>query len=88
MKLGDWINDRHLGDLAANFLSPERKRADRVPRPTSSARPPRSDAAKADAGLLDSDPAPVAVVGNSFVQPYFGFSQRLSNKIDRPVSLK
>ena len=27
MKLGDWINDRHLGDLAANFLSPERKRA-------------------------------------------------------------
>ena len=38
--------------------------------------------------MLYSDPAPVAVVGNSFVQPYFGFSQRLSNKIDRPVSLK
>ena len=30
----------------------------------------------------------MAVVGNSFVQPYFGFSQRLSNKIDRAVSLK
>ena len=87
MKLGDWINDRHLGDLAANFLSPERKRAI-GPEAYVIRQAPKSDAAKADAGLLDSDPAPVAVVGNSFVQPYFGFSQRLSNKIDRPVSLK
>ena len=82
MKLGDWINDRHLGDLAANFLSPERKRA--IGPEAYVIR----QAPKADAGLLDSDPAPVAVVGNSFVQPYFGFSQRLSNRIDRPVSLK
>jgi alginate O-acetyltransferase complex protein AlgJ len=82
MKLGDWINDRHLGDLAANFLSPERKRAI-GPEAYVIRQTPR-----VDAGLLDSDPAPVAVVGNSFVQPYFGFSQRLSNKIDRPVSLK
>jgi len=82
MKLGDWINDRHLGDLAATFLSPERKRA--IGPEAYVIR----QAPKADAGLLDSDPAPVAVVGNSFVQPYFGFSQRLSNKIDRPVSLK
>jgi alginate O-acetyltransferase complex protein AlgJ len=82
MKLGDWINDRHLGDLAANFLSPERKRA--IGPEAYVIR----QAPKVDAGLLDSDPAPVAVVGNSFVQPYFGFSQRLSNKIDRPVSLK
>jgi alginate O-acetyltransferase complex protein AlgJ len=81
-QLGEWINDRHLGDLAANFLSPERKRAIgpdaymiRKAVPTS-------------AGLVDADPAPVAVVGNSFVQPYFGFPQRLSNAIDRPVSLK
>jgi alginate O-acetyltransferase complex protein AlgJ len=87
MKLGDWINDRHLGDLAANFLSPERKRAI-GPEAYVIRQAPKSDAAKADAGLLDNDPAPVAVVGNSFVQPYFGFSQRLSNKIDRPVSLK
>lgn len=87
MKLGDWINDRHLGDLAANFLSPERKRAI-GPEAYVIRQAPKADAAKADAGLLDSDPAPVAVVGNSFVQPYFGFSQRLSNKIDRPVSLK
>jgi alginate O-acetyltransferase complex protein AlgJ len=82
MKLGDWINDRHLGDLAANFLSPERKRA--IGPEAYVIR----QAPKADAGLLDNDSAPVAVVGNSFVQPYFGFSQRLSNKIDRPVSLK
>jgi alginate O-acetyltransferase complex protein AlgJ len=82
MKLGDWINDRHLGDLAANFLSPERKRAIGLEAYVIRQTP------KVDAGLLDSDPAPVAVVGNSFVQPYFGFSQRLSNKIDRPVSLK
>ena len=81
-QLGEWINDRHLGDLAANFLPPERKRAigpeAYVIRGT----------IKAAAGLLDADPASVAVVGNSFVQPYFGFPQRLSNKIDRPVALK
>jgi alginate O-acetyltransferase complex protein AlgJ len=87
MKLGEWINDRHLGDLAANFLSPERKRAI-GPEAYVIRQAPKAEAGKADAGLLDSDPAPVAVVGNSFVQPYFGFSQRVSSKIDRPVSLK
>lgn len=91
MKLGEWINDRHLGDLAANFLSPERKRAI-GPEAYVIRQAPKAEtgkaSGKAEASLLDSDPAPVAVVGNSFVQPYFGFSQRLSNKIDRPVSLK
>lgn len=82
LQLGDWINDRHLGDLAANFLSPERKRA--IGPEAYVIR----KSVKADAGLLDSERAPVAVVGNSFVQPYFGFPQRLSNRIDRPVSLK
>jgi len=82
MPLGEWITDRHLGDLAANFLPPERKRA--IGPDAYVIRKP-VDAA---AGLLDTEPAPVAVVGNSFVQPYFGFPQRLSNKIDRPVSLK
>jgi alginate O-acetyltransferase complex protein AlgJ len=82
MQLGEWINDRHLGDLAANFLSPERKRT--VGPESYTIRKPASGAAN----LLDSEPAPVAVVGNSFVQPYFGFPQRLSNMIDRPVSLK
>ncbi|OKO86833.1 hypothetical protein AC630_01950 [Bradyrhizobium sp. AS23.2] len=81
-QLGEWMNDRHLGDLAANFLPPERKRAigpEAYVIRTS---------VKPAAGLLDGDPSPVAVVGNSFVQPYFGFPQRLSNKIDRPVALK
>ena len=82
MQLGEWINDRHLGDLAANFLSPERKRA--IGPETYTIR----KSAKGAGGLLDGEPAPVAVVGNSFVQPYFGFPQRLSNGIDRPVSLK
>lgn len=82
MQLGDWMNDRHLGDLAANFLPPERKRM--IGPESYVIRTP----AKNGLGLLDAEPAPVAVVGNSFVQPYFGFPQRLSNRIDRPVSLK
>ena len=81
-QLGEWMNDRHLGDLASNFLPPERKRAIGP-----EAYVIRTAANRA-AGLLDADPSPVAVVGNSFVQPYFGFPQRLSNKIDRPVALK
>jgi alginate O-acetyltransferase complex protein AlgJ len=81
-QLGDWINDRHLGDLAANFLSPEKKRM--IGPDSYVIRKPASG----NATLLDSDPTPVAVVGNSFVQPYFGFPQRLSSQIDRPVSLK
>lgn len=81
-QLGEWMSDRHLGDLAANFLPPERKRAIGPEAYVIRA------ATKPAAGLLDADPSPVAVVGNSFVQPYFGFPQRLSNKIDRPVALK
>lgn len=81
-QLGEWMNDRHLGDLAANFLSPERKRA--MGPEAYVIRTPATPATS----LLDVDPSPVAVVGNSFVQPYFGFPQRLSNKIDRQVALK
>ncbi|MBR0993725.1 twin-arginine translocation pathway signal [Bradyrhizobium japonicum] len=81
-RLGEWMNDRHLGDLAANFLSPERKRA--IGPEAYVIRAP----AKPATSLLDAEPSPVAVVGNSFVQPYFGFPQRLSNKIDRPVALR
>jgi alginate O-acetyltransferase complex protein AlgJ len=81
-QLGEWMNDRHLGDLAANFLPPERKRAIGPEAYVIRA------ITKPAAGLLDADPSPVAVVGNSFVQPYFGFPQRLSNRIDRPVALK
>lgn len=81
-RLGEWMNDRHLGDLAANFLPPERKRA------IGAEAYVIRTAVKPAVGLLDNDPPPVAIVGNSFVQPYFGFPQRLSNRIDRPVALK
>jgi alginate O-acetyltransferase complex protein AlgJ len=37
--------------------------------------------------LIDDAPAPVHVTGHSMVQPYFGFPQKLSNLIDRPVSV-
>lgn len=37
--------------------------------------------------LVDDDTADVAVVGNSFMQPNFGFVTTLSNQLDRPVSL-
>lgn len=82
MQLGEWITDRHLGDLAANFLTPEQKRL--IGPESYVIRTP----GKAAGSLLDAAPAPVAVIGNSFVQPYFGFPQRLSNAIDRPVALK
>ena len=81
-KLGEWMNDRHLGDLAANFLSPDRKRA--IGPESFAIRKPQTSGG----ALVDDGPAPVAVVGNSFVQPYFGFPQRLSNSLDRPVFLK
>ncbi len=38
-------------------------------------------------GLLDSVSADVAVVGNSFTQPRFGFANMLSNQLERPVDL-
>ncbi len=81
-KLGEWVRDRHLGDLAANFLAPDRKR-EIGPDTYMIRKPPLVDKA-----LIDDSDAPVAVVGNSFVQPYFGFPQALSNAIDRPVRLK
>ena len=39
------------------------------------------------AGLLEDDSADVAIVGNSFVQPKYGFQAFLSNQMNRPVSL-
>jgi alginate O-acetyltransferase complex protein AlgJ len=38
-------------------------------------------------GLLDDAPADVVVVGNSYMQPRFGFSAMLSNQLNRPVQL-
>jgi alginate O-acetyltransferase complex protein AlgJ len=78
--LGPWINERRYGDLAANFMSPEERTS--VGKDLYVVR----DTAK-HKNLLDDNPAPVQVVGNSFVLPYLGFTQKLSNDLDRPVGL-
>lgn len=80
-KLGEWVTQRHLGDLAERFLPPDQQK--QVGPDLYTVRTPPA----AKASLLDSGPAPVHVVGNSFVQPYLGFPQKLSNGLDRPVSL-
>ncbi len=38
-------------------------------------------------GLLEEDGADVAVVGNSYMLPYFGLTPMLSNTLNRPLSL-
>lgn len=80
-KLGEWVTQRHLGDLAERFLTPDQQK--QVGPDLYTVRTP----APAKSSLVDSAPAPVHIVGNSFVQPYLGFPQKLSNALDRPVSL-
>ncbi|MBP6893848.1 alginate O-acetyltransferase complex protein AlgJ [Pseudacidovorax sp. 1753] len=80
MALGPLINERRYGDLADRFLSPEQRRA--VGREIYSVR-----RAGDGESLLADAPSPVHVTGNSMVQPYFGFPQKLSNVLDRPVSV-
>ncbi|NIF55979.1 twin-arginine translocation pathway signal [Burkholderia sp. Ax-1724] len=79
--LGDWTNERRYGDLATNFMSPEDRK--RIGRDIYTVRkqPEAAD------GLLDSGPAQVEVIGNSFVQPYLGYPQKLSNALGVPVGL-
>jgi alginate O-acetyltransferase complex protein AlgJ len=78
-KLGSWNEEYHYGDLA-ELLPPERKKAigkDRfVVRNILSGQ-----------DLLGDAPPVVHIVGNSMVQPYLGFAQKLSNALDRPVGL-
>lgn len=80
--LGEWSNERRFGDLAANFMTEEQQKA--VGREVFTV---RRAAANGGKGLVDEDAALIHVVGNSFVQPYLGFPQALSNALDRPVSL-
>lgn len=80
MALGTVAKERRYGDLAERFLTPEQRRA--AGREVFTVR-----RATQQAGLLDSARAPVHVTGNSMVQPYFGFPQKLSNVLDRPVSV-
>jgi len=80
-KLGQWVTQRHLGDLAERFLTPDQQK--KVGPDLYTVRVQ----AEAKGGLVDTPAAPVHVVGNSFVQPYLGFPQKLSNALDRPVAL-
>ena len=48
---------------------------------------PRRVAVQTKRQLLDDPAADVAVVGNSFLDPVFGFPAMLSNQLNRPVSL-
>lgn len=80
MQLGSEFKERRYGDLAERFLTPEQRK--QTGRETFTVR--RQAAAN---GLLDDAPAPLHVTGHSMVQPYFGFPQKLSNSIDRPVSV-
>lgn len=80
MQLGSEFKERRYGDLAERFLTPEQRK--QTGRETFTVR--RQAAAS---GLLDDAPAPLHVTGHSMVQPYFGFPQKLSNSIDRPVSV-
>ncbi|CAE6835189.1 alginate O-acetyltransferase AlgX-related protein [Paraburkholderia haematera] len=78
-RLGTWNEEVRYGDLAT-LLPPERKKAvgkDHFIVRTVVEAP----------GLVDGGPPVVQVVGNSMVQPYLGFPQKLSNAIDRPVGL-
>ncbi|MBY0466768.1 MAG: twin-arginine translocation pathway signal [Burkholderiales bacterium] len=79
--LGEWVTERHHGDFAAKYLSPRARKL--IGRDVFRVRllPEQS------AGLLDDDAAPVHVMGNSFVQPYWGFSQRISNQVQTGTAL-
>jgi alginate O-acetyltransferase complex protein AlgJ len=80
MPLGSEIKERRFGDLAELFLTEEQRKA--IGRDTFTVRRQAEQQS-----LLDDAPAPVHVTGHSMVQPYFGFPQKLSNLIDRPVSV-
>jgi len=79
--LGEWFDKRAFGDLASNFLPAIKRKA--IGRDIYTV---RHQVEKEDL-LIDDAPAPVQVIGNSFVQPYLGFTQKLSNALDRPVTL-
>ena len=79
--LGEWFDKRAFGDLAANFLPAIKRKA--IGRDIYTV---RHQVEEQDL-LIDDAPAPVQVIGNSFVQPYLGFPQKLSNVLDRPVAL-
>ncbi len=80
-ELGEWVNTRLYGDLAVRYMSAEQRVL--LKRDVFRVR----EQPKQSMSLLDDDLAEVHVVGNSFVQPYLGFPQKLSETLNRPVSL-
>lgn len=79
-QLGEWTKERRFGDFAELMTAAQRKAAGQeiyVVRTNKAA----------DGGLLDEARSPVHVVGNSFVQPYLGYPQALSQALGRPVGL-
>lgn len=80
MALGEFTRERRYGDLADRFLSSEQRRS--VGREVFNVRRPSPAP-----DLLEATLSPVHVTGNSMVQPYFGFPQKLSNLLDRPVTV-
>jgi alginate O-acetyltransferase complex protein AlgJ len=80
-QLGEWVNVRRYGDLATRFMTSEQRI--KLGKDVFTIRAPPTE----KQSLLDEDPAQVHIVGNSFVQPYLGFPQRLSHTLMRPVSL-
>ncbi len=79
MKIGSWVDETRYGDLA-NLLPNDRRKEIGEEVFTVRKNP-------AQGNLLDEGANPIRIVGNSFVQPYLGFSQRLSHEVDRPVGL-
>ena len=79
--LGEWVHERHFGDLVSKFMSPVRR--DELGRERFTVRLPPP----ASSGLLDEDSPAIHVMGNSFVQPYWGFSQAISAQLKVPSSL-
>jgi alginate O-acetyltransferase complex protein AlgJ len=80
MPLGPVFSERRYGDLAELFLTSDEKR--QVGREVYTVRRQTDNQS-----LVDDAPAPVHVTGHSMAQPYFGFPQKLSSLIDRPVSV-
>jgi alginate O-acetyltransferase complex protein AlgJ len=72
----------HSHDDLAALLSP----AERAHYPTESYLT-RVPVASGAASLLEDDAPDVVVVGNSFMQPDFGYAETLSSELNRPVGL-
>ena len=86
-RLGNFLTNVHGGDFLA--LLPE---ADKPRYPPERFRIRQAAAAagvgsNVEGGLLEDDLADVVIIGNSYMQPYFGYPQVLSAALNRPVSL-